>query len=1353
VSRFVQSHNHNDVKQTDEPSLLHHFFERAANHWPEQIALDIPPGADRTGRRVFTYAQLEVRANSLADRLREFTSEDRVVAILLPRSTEALYIGQLAVLKSGAAYTCIDPSSPDQHVDELLRDSQAVVCLTDEAGSRRVKHSGFDADRIVNVERLSKLVDSPKRTLTPSWLTANSLAYLIYTSGTTGRSKGVMIEHCSISNLVASDLEEFGLAPGDRVVQNSSAAYDSSVEEIWLAFASGSTLVVCDEETVRLGPDLPAWLRRERISVFCPPPTLLRATGCKDPQSALPELSLVYVGGEALTEDIAERWAEGRRLVNGYGPTECSVTCLREQVRPGEVVSIGRPVRGVQAWALDSSLDEVADGERGELCIGGLGLARGYYNRPELTAENFPVHPRLGRIYRTGDLVHRAADGRFFFHGRIDSQIKLRGYRIELEAIESRLAECEGVREAACAVQGEGAQQTLVAFVVPQNDYDGVSFDDLKSSLQSVLPAHMVPSRYGLLRRLPVTVGGKLNRNKLPLLELESRADNRQAIEPRDEMEARIEAAFREVLRSRNGISSDDDFFTDLGGDSLSAAELISVLRDDPATESIAVRDLYEARTIAGIAARVQRETTPVASTEVAPTPKHVRPVVATALQAAWLLMGLTIGSVLAYLAVVDVVPFLMRKLGLVAFLMLGPLFMFVALALYTPAAVLLVAAIKKVLIGRYRPLREPVWGSFYIRNWMVQKAARIVPWMLLHGTVFHAAALRALGARIGKRVHVHRGVNLLQGGWDLLEIGDDVTISQDASVRIVDFDDGHIVVGSVYLGDRSTLDVRAGVAGNTRLEAEAYLTALSSLPEGARIPKGERWDGIPASPIGLAPPRPRLTNDERPLSPFTHGVAMIVARAALALILAATFELPLIGLALIYGFNGEAALEWLHEPSLGVSFALALIACVTLPGPFILALKALIVRALGRFEPSVISRWSLAYIRVWLKTQVLQSAGQRLSGTLFWPMWLRLAGMKVGQGCEISTIIDVIPELIEIGEESFFADGIYLGGPRVHRGTVTLDRTRLEANTFLGNHSVIAAGQRLPKNTLLGVCTVADDAVVREGTAWFGLPPFELPRREETNFDRSLTHDPTLLRYINRVFWELFRFGLPAVPVLVLPIWFKLLFAANSSSPPAVVAFIDSPLISLCAIAFLCFFVLALKWLLLGRVKPGVHVLWSCWCSRWDFVYVAWAVFAANALSLLEGTLILSWYLRLMGASIGRGVVLSGGFSQVVDPDMLTFEDGSTVSCQFQAHTFEDRVLKIDRVTICRGATIGSGAVLLYGADIGARTRVAPQSVVMKRESLLPDHCYIGAPTRPVNFEAAPAANLSEQLNVARVF
>src|SRR5262249_38215299 len=209
---------------------------------------------------------------------------------------------------------------------------------------------------------------------------------------------------------------------------------------------------------------------RERVTVFCPTPTLLRATGCRDPEHELPDLRLLYVGGEALPHDVAERWSKGRRLENGYGPTECTVTALRGRISAGDEISIGSPIRGASAWVLDESLHEVRDGETGELCLGGVGLARGYHRRPELTAQRFPEHPTLGRIYRTGDLAHRTADGVFHVHGRLDSQVKLRGHRVELEEIEARLARCDSVQQAACRLQEAGVGQILAAFVVPTGD-------------------------------------------------------------------------------------------------------------------------------------------------------------------------------------------------------------------------------------------------------------------------------------------------------------------------------------------------------------------------------------------------------------------------------------------------------------------------------------------------------------------------------------------------------------------------------------------------------------------------------------------------------------------------------------------------------------------------------------------------------------------------------------------------------------------------------------------------------------------------------------------------------------------
>ncbi|HEY9232915.1 MAG TPA: phosphopantetheine-binding protein, partial [Blastocatellia bacterium] len=714
--------------------------------------------------------------------------------------------------------------------------------------------------------------------------------------------------------------------------------------------------------------------------------------------------------------------------------------------------TIGRPLRGLQAYVLDESLEEVAEGQPGELCLAGVGLARGYRNRPELTAAKFPVHPRFGRVYRTGDRVHCDRDGNYFYHERIDAQVKLRGYRIELEAIEARLAEIEGVREAVCGVQGEGAQQTLVAFMVPDDWHAPPSFDELKARLAAVLPHYMVPSRFGLLAELPTNVSGKLNRKALPLLECAGRADGKPHVAPRDATQEQIAAAFCDVLRLPQAASIDDDFFHDLGGDSLRAAQVISRLRDEPATAHLTVRDLYEARTVEELARRAADFSAPTIieerSEEVQREAAQGRPILASVCQVAWLLAGLVIGSAAAYFAASEVLPRLIERLGLIAFLLLGPFLFFAGLVIYTPLAVGLAAASKRLLIGRYRPLRAPVWGSFYVRNWMVQQTLRIVPWWLLEGTVFQLSALRALGAHIGQRVHIHRGVNLLQGGWDLLDIGDDVTISQDASLRLVDFEDGQIVVGAIRIGEGSTLDIRAGAGGDTVLEPETYLTASSSLRSGDHIPRGECWDGIPARPASSAPRRPIVPEGERQLSPHAHGVALISARFALGLLLALPFELPLVALAFIYGVDAEGALDWLNAPSLKPSLLLAGVLLVTLPGPLTLMMEALVMRGLGCVRGGVISRWSLAYVRVWLKAQMVQSAGEWLSGTLFWPVWLRLAGMKVGSKCEISTITDVVPELVEIGRETFFADGIYLAGPRLHRGAVALRQTRLGVNT-----------------------------------------------------------------------------------------------------------------------------------------------------------------------------------------------------------------------------------------------------------------------------------------------------------------
>jgi non-ribosomal peptide synthetase-like protein len=1309
--------------RTGRPTVLHEFFEQAVVRWPDAVAVDVPPAGSRPRRGTLTYAELKRESDLLAGVVNLAIGRGSVAAIMLGRTTPRLYVAQLAVLHSAAAYVCVDPAFPDDQVTHILSDSRARALLTDAAGAEQAARIGYPGPVI--------RVDLPPTTPRLPLLRApdpDSVAYIIYTSGSTGRPKGVMIPHQGAANLVGGDVQEFDLGPGDRVAQGSSPAYDSSIEEIWMALATGATVVSMDDETARLGPDLVPWLRNERITVLCPPPTLLRATGCADPRTELPHLRLLYVGGEALPDDVAERWSRGRRMVNGYGPTECTVTCMRQDIVPGEQVAIGRPVPGMTAWALDDNLEPVAPGHQGELCMGGTGLALGYLNQPELTATKFVDHPTLGRIYRTGDLVHAEPNGTFFYHGRIDSQVKLRGYRIELEAIESVLVRSPGIREAACRVQGEGATEMLAAHVIPVDLKNPPHVEQLKDELRRALPAYMMPGAFGVIDELPRTAGGKLRRSELPVLTVARSRSSAAPPPAADPITLFIAESVQGALKMPDLPGSDEDFFTDLGGSSLNAAMLITTLRTNPATASITVRDLYETRTIGKLIARAVPDTGPGGPQR----ERHTVDVIgATVAQALWLAAELAVGSILAYVGAFWVLPWLTDRVGLTGLVVVAPVILSVLRLALTPLMIEIAVRAKRMLIGKYTAVRTPVWSPFHVKIWIVRQFMRFIPWGSIAGTEYTSIVLRKLGARIGERVHIHRGVNLQQGGWDLLDIGDDVTISQDASLGLVHLEQGQVVLGPVTIDSGATIDIRAGVGPHARVGRNAWLSALSYLATGSTMPDGERWDGAPAKPAGQAADAPALTAKGMVLSPKAHGLAMILSRNLLSLALAVPYAVIAAFVATKLDLSYETVLVAMEDPFDHVALLAILGVCACLALVYEVALEAVMCRMLGPVSPGVIDRYSLGYIRVWLKTGLVDSAGKWLSGGIFWPVWLRAAGMRVGSGCEISTIIDVVPELVAIGSDTFFADGIYLCGPKVQRGTVTLGEVSLGTNTFLGNHAVIAAGQRLPSDILIGISTVADDRLVRPGTSWFGHPPFELPQREIVSVDRTLTHEPSLIRVINRNFWEWLRFTLPVVPLIAVSLWTFGVEKADEYLDTPALLLIGVPTVSVLTGTFLCLTILAMKWALLGRVKEGIHPLWSCWCSRWDFLYVAWGFIAGKPLSALEGTLLLPIYLRWIGVKIGKRVALGEGFAQIVDPDMLEFGDGSTVNAMFQAHTFEDRVLKIGYVKVGARSTLGDATVPLYGAVVGENTMVAPHSVIMKHEHLLPGLRYAGAPTR----------------------
>ena len=1301
--------------------LLETFFDDALERWPDAVALHIPSDDswNKSGIQL-TYRQLDRFANLLSNILIEHgVTRGDIVAIHAPRLDPVSYAALLAINRCGAAFVAIDSTFPVGHVERIIADANPVAMIASDVDAGVLRYIGYPDARIIGGVVLDVETTTQRPEITGR--EPSDLAYLIYTSGTTGQPKGVMIPHAGISNLVRSDLDYFDIRPGDRCAQGSSLSYDSSLEEIWLAWAAGGTVVVMSDAVARLGPDLVQWLQKERINVLCPPPTLLRTMGCENPAEALPELRIIYVGGEALPTDVVDAWAPGRRLVNGYGPTECSVTATRADIEPGEPVVIGKPVSNLKAFILDDALRPLPDGEAGELCIAGPGLALGYRNRPELTAEKFVELPEIGRVYRTGDLARILPNGDIDCMGRIDAQIKLRGYRVELEAIEAELVRIPEILEAACRVQGSGGREELAAWIVPA--VDDIDFTLIHNQLAQRLPFYMVPSCFGMIKTLPRSVGGKVKRDSLPD-HAPGLGSNQPFAEPENELEQSILDAAAIILDMPAGsISVDADFFLGLGGTSLLAAKWVSRLRMSDLTAGVTVRDIYERRTIRRIASDLILKNWTGRPIRVFPSKRKViqqYPLLISLLQ------GLVLTSELVFAALVAA---WFTSLALPAthlppaVLFIGiPLFGVASTILWVAAFVLRAVALKWLVIGRYTAGATGIWTWDGFRIWLVMHAMRQIPWGLLEGTVLVNVILRMLGARIGKGVHFHRGSLPILGGWDLLDIGNDVVIGQDAALELLDLQQSCYVVHGITLGDRASVGTRAVIDGGASLTANSYLAPLSVLEPDIAMQAGRTFQGIPADDSGPAPQSPELGRF-KPLTEAVYALLKLSASAAIGGIETLAGFISLWLCSRLTGINLASVLDANKPDQVVITALCAALAAVTAL-PFVLLFEALVARAFGAVPAGSYPIRSIAFLRLWLTSGLVNSANRWLSGSLFWPVWLRIAGMRIGRSCEVSTLVDLVPRMVTFDALTFCADGIYMGTPLLLAGSVTIAPVHVREDSFFGNHAVVPPGSDLPPDVLFGVCTIVEPEKVTAGSSWFGIPSFILPRREVVDVDASLTYEPDALRYTTRLFWELLRFAVPAIPAGVSVLWLGTV--VRSDMVGAIAAGLGVPVI-------LAGTVLILKWLLLGKVKPGVHPLWSCWCSRWDFLYVLWTEWALPALLPLEGTLWLNIYLRLMGMKIGKRVALSGGFSQVVDPDMITIGDDATVSAIFQAHTFEDRVLKIDKVTIGPGATLGHGTVPLYGASIGAATHVTTNSVIMKEETLLPNKTYTGAPCRAV--------------------
>jgi len=546
---------------------IQQFFQEQASRTPNAVALIFE-------EQRMSYAELDIRSNQLAHYLQKHgVGPDVLVGICCER-TSNLIVGMLAILKAGGAYVPLDPTYPKERLQAILEDAKAPLLLTQEDLVEVLPKSSA---RVICLDRDWSAIVAEPAAKVESEVGPDNLAYVLFTSGSTGRPKGVAIEHGSAAAFIQWARSVF--SPGDLagVLFSTSVCFDLSIFELFVTLSAGGKVVIAQD--VLYLPSLPA---AEQVTLINTVPSamteLLRMAGV--PRA----VRVVNLAGEPLTRALADQiYALGtvERVYNLYGPTEdttySTFTLVADDQAP---ITIGKPITNSQTYILDSHLEPVPVGVPGELYLGGQGLARGYYGRPDLTAERFILDPFSqtpgARLYRTGDLARFLPDGNIEYLGRIDHQVKLRGFRIEMGEIESVLASHPSVRQSVVTLREDvPGDKRLVAYVTPAGD-QSIDAEELRLWLKKKLPEFMVPSNFVALESLPVTMNGKLDRRALPSPQRETR-DQSHIVAPRNETEALLVSLFQGIL-GVDAVGITNDFF-DLGGHSLMAARLVSEVR------------------------------------------------------------------------------------------------------------------------------------------------------------------------------------------------------------------------------------------------------------------------------------------------------------------------------------------------------------------------------------------------------------------------------------------------------------------------------------------------------------------------------------------------------------------------------------------------------------------------------------------------------------------------------------------------------------------------------------------------------------------------------------------------------
>ena len=1333
--------------------VLADIFEATAYAHPEQVAL-IEGQGERA--RLCSYADLDANASRAAHRLIEAgVRPGDMVGLWLPRGIELLTL-QLAIVKTGAAWLPFDAETPPERIATCLDDANAKALLIAEQQVQLVHgQAGISAQIFADTELLAPLPTGTVVRRREGALPEHP-AYVIYTSGSTGKPKGIAITQGSICHFLRSENARLGVRQTDKVYQGFSVAFDMSFEEIWISYLVGATLWLAPREIAGDPEALPRALIEQQVTVLHAVPTLL-ALFAQD----VPGLRLINLGGEMCPESLVARWANGhRQMFNTYGPTEATVSASLAELKAGEPVTIGTPLPNyalvvVQVIEADSfpagtapSLVGLPQGEVGELCITGPGVAAGYLGRPELTAEKFLANPWANgphdtRLYRTGDLARIDEHGQIHCLGRADDQVKIRGFRVELGEIEAVLAQQPGVGTTAVLLRKDDGMDQLVAFYVPTDESPAHAV--LRSALAERLPPYMVPARFEALAEMPRLTSGKIDRKALKAMELSTAVDLSDSDTPETPAEEVLFAALAQLFPGQP-IRRVLDFFSDLGGHSLFAARLTSLLRADARFAQATVSTVYQQRRIGLIAEALQ-----AAMPQGDGGPARERPF---RIHSAWRRWrcGAAQAVVIPLLVLIKMAQWL------------APFFTYhfftgddsdsvpfavavsvLAFAIATLAEFGIAWAGKWLVAGRLRPGRYPLWGVTYFRWWFADRLVEAVPIAMITGSSLHPLWLRALGAKVGRETNLG---SMTVRAPDLLSVGDGASIGNAVNLENARVEGGELVLGRIDIGNEVCIGSYVVVEGNTRLEDWAHLQGQSALAAGMVQPARTVWAGSPARAVGdfdpaSLPPRQVVGRARQAWELLVFLVGGLTVAALFFMPVFPTFML--IDVLDIDAISVRPLLEHGVVDAVG-AFVLRFLKffVLALPSSAVLVACTILVAALVRylFLPRTrAGTWSVhsgRYLGKWLVNQIQEASLATLHGiyaTVYSSTWYRLLGAKVGKQTELSTALGVVPDMLTLGDECFVADAVMLGDEHIDGGWMTVKPTVVSRRSFIGNGAYVPDGSTIPENVLIGVMTaVPRNADMKSGDTWLGAPAISLPAREVAQgYPEHLTFAPSPWRRLGRGLVEAFRIAAPHA--LVIAVGYAIVLdampLASKGRWGAVVVDLAASGVIFGMVAF--FLVALFKWLTIGRYGKRAVPMWTpfVWLSEAATnMYVGVAV--PNFLRYLRGTPWLPLAMNLMGSKIAASAYLDT--TDITEHDCVTIGAHSELNalCCPQTHLFEDRVMKVDHVVIGSRVTMGARCTVLYSASVGDGVQLGPLTLVMKGESLPASTRWEGAPAAP---------------------